>query len=240
MNSCKAVDKDKRTVYANKCVSVHCSLLRINIQIGEKMPRDKTANHEKIVEAAFDEFSRYGYEEASMRRIADACGMSVSGLYKHFPGKEEMFSSLVRPALDGLMNLYHEIEKEYFDDLSRTGKAEVSSSKGELVRAMEFIYDHFDEFELIICKSKGSVYENFKHDIAELEERVTLRYIEEIKKSDIRVKEINQREFHLIVTACIEALFQTVIHGFSREEAVHFAGILESFYGLEWKEFFGL
>lgn len=204
------------------------------------MPRDKTENHEKIVEAAFEEFRKYGYEDASMRRIAAACGMSASGLYKHFPGKEEMFSSLVKPAVDGLMNLYHEIEEEYFLDLSCSGKADVSNSKGELVRAMEYIYDNFDEFELIICKSKGSVYEDFKHDIANLEEKVTLKYMEEIRKCGIPVKKINKKEFHLLVTACIEALFQTVTHGFSRKEAVHFAGTLERFYGPAWKVFFGL
>ncbi len=204
------------------------------------MPRDKTANHEKIVEAAFGEFKKYGFEDASMRRIATACGMSASGLYKHFPGKAEMFTSLVKPALDGLMNLYHQIEDEYFDDLSKNKIADVSDSKGELVRAMEFIYDHYDEFELIICKSKGSIYENFKHDIANLEEKVTLRYMDEIRKNGIHVKDINQKEFHLLVTACIEALFQTVTHGFSKEEAIHFAETVQNFYGPAWKAFFEL
>ncbi len=204
------------------------------------MPRDKTENHEKIVAAAFEEFRTYGFEEASMRRIAQACDMSVSGLYKHFPGKEEMFTSLVKPTLDGLLELYHEIEAEYFDDLSKNGRADVSNTKGELVRAMEYIYDHFDVFELIICKSKGSAYENFKHDIAKLEENVTLRYIEEIRKNGIHVKAVNLKEFHLLVTASIEALFQTVTHGFSRKEALHFAKTVETFYSPAWKEFFGL
>ncbi len=204
------------------------------------MPRDKTENHEKIVAAALDEFRTYGFEEASMRRIAQACNMSVSGLYKHFPGKEEMFTSLVKPTLDGLMELYHEIETEYFDDLSKSGKADISNTKSELVRAMEYIYDNFDVFELIICKSKGSAYENFKHDIAKLEENVTLRYIEEIRKNGIHVKAVNLKEFHLLVTASIEALFQTVTHGFSRKEALHFAKTVETFYSPAWKEFFGL
>ena len=166
--------------------------------------------------------------------------MSASGLYKHFPSKEDMFSSLVKPAVDGLMNLYHEIEKEYFDDLSVRGKADVSNSKGELVRAMEYIYDHLEEFELIICKSKGSVYENFKHDIADLEEKVTLRYMDEIAKKGIDVKRFDKKEFHLLVTSCIEALFQTVIHGFSRKEALHFAETVSAFYSPAWKEYFGV
>ena len=46
------------------------------------MPRDKTENHEKILAAAYDEFLEYGFNDASMRRIADACEMSASGLYK--------------------------------------------------------------------------------------------------------------------------------------------------------------
>ncbi len=204
------------------------------------MPRDKTENHGKIIEAAFEEFRTYGFEEASMRRIAAACGMSASGLYKHFPGKEEMFTSLVKPAVDGLMDLYREIEKEYFDELSDMGKADVSNSKGELVRTMEYIYDHFDEFELIICKSKGSIYENFKHDIASLEEKVTLKYMEEIRKKGIPVKDFEQKEFHLLVTSCIEALFQTVIHGFSKDEALHFAETVSAFYAPAWSAYFGI
>ncbi|SFB32087.1 DNA-binding transcriptional regulator, AcrR family [Acetitomaculum ruminis DSM 5522] len=204
------------------------------------MPRDKSENHEKIIEAAFDEFIKYGFEDASMRRIAAASNMSPSGLYKHFPSKEEMFSSLVKPAVDGLMNLYHEIEKEYFDDLFDMGKADISNSKNGVVRTMEYIYDHLQEFELIICKSKGSVYENFKHDIASLEEKVTLQYIEEIKKRGIFVKEFNIKEFHLLVTSYIEALFQTVIHGFSKEEAIHFAKTVSLFYAPAWSAYFGL
>ena len=204
------------------------------------MPRNKTENHEKIIEAAFEEFGTYGFEDASMRRIAAACGMSASGLYKHFPSKAEMFSSLVKPAVDGLMDLYHEIEKEYFDDLADAGRVDVSNSKGELVRAEEYIYDHLKEFKLIICKSKGSEYENFKHDVADLEEKVTLRYLEEVKKKGISIRHFDLNEFHILVTACVEALFQTVVHGFSKEEALHFAATVTSFYAPAWSAYFGI
>ena len=39
----------------------------------------------------------------------------------------------------------------------------------------------------------GSVYENFKHDIANLEEKVTLRYMEEMRKNGIHLKMPGQR-----------------------------------------------
>ena len=54
------------------------------------MIRDKTLHHGNIIVAAMAEFLEYGFKDASMRRIASAAGMSVSGLYKHFPSKETL------------------------------------------------------------------------------------------------------------------------------------------------------
>lgn len=59
------------------------------------MPKDKTENHEKIISSARKEFMTYSFKDASMRRIAADAGMSASGLYKHFPSKEDMFAALV-------------------------------------------------------------------------------------------------------------------------------------------------
>lgn len=204
------------------------------------MPRDKSANHEKIMKAAYDEFLTYGFQDASMRRIAASCGMSASGLYKHFPGKEEMFAALVDPVIEGFMNLYHTVEAEYFDNLGSASVESAWQGQGEPVRAMQYIYDHIDEFRLIICKSQGTKYESFTHEIAKLEEEATLRYIRELKKKGYPVKNVNRREFHLLLTAYVEAMFQAVTHDFSGKEAMHYAKTIESFYGNAWKDLFGL
>ena len=37
------------------------------------MPRDKTANHIKLMAAASEEFLEYGFEKASMRSIGERC-----------------------------------------------------------------------------------------------------------------------------------------------------------------------
>jgi AcrR family transcriptional regulator len=210
------------------------------IELGENMPRDKSENHEKIIAAAYEEFMEYGFTDASMRRIATACGMSVSGLYKHFPSKEDMFASLVKDSVDGLMNLYHEIEGKYFEGIESATSDSVCTNRSEIFQAMDFIYDNIKDFELIICKSKGTIYENFIHDIAKLEEEVTMRYMEELKKNGIPVKDVNYREFHLLVSASIEAIFQAVSHGFTKDEALHYARTLENFYTPAWKNLFGI
>ncbi|MCR5147531.1 MAG: TetR/AcrR family transcriptional regulator [Eubacterium sp.] len=204
------------------------------------MPKDKTKSHERIIEAAKKEFMEYGFADASLRRIAAAAGIQVSGLYKHFSSKEEMFYSLVDPTIEGAMKLYHEVEGEYFGGINELEKGAGWQGQGEPVRSMEYIYDHLDEFKLLICKSRGTKYESFTHEIAKLEENVTLRYINELKGKGFPVKEVNEKEFHLLLTAYVEALFQAVVHDFTKEEAMHYAHTIEEFYGNAWKTLFGL
>ncbi|MBR1771925.1 MAG: TetR/AcrR family transcriptional regulator [Lachnospiraceae bacterium] len=207
------------------------------------MARDKTESHIRIVEAARKEFLEYGYNDASMRRIAANANIQVSGLYKHFANKEEMFASLVAPVIDGFYALYHRIEKDYFDGV---GQADAGDShydwvsQNEAVRAMEYIYDNLDGFNLLILKSQGTKYEDFIHEVAKLEEEVTLRYMDELRKKGYAVKKIDSVEFHLLTTSYIESFFQPLTHGLDREKALHYAATLEEFYEPAWKAWFGI
>ena len=135
------------------------------------MARDKSAHHEKIITAAREEFMTYGFTAASMRRIAAAAGMSVAGLYKHFTSKEEMFAALVEPACQGLISLYRLEVAEEQAALQTESLGDKWSQGGDAKMAMVFIYDHLDAFRLLICKSAGTRYESFLHDLSEAEEK---------------------------------------------------------------------
>lgn len=63
------------------------------------MPRDKTASHTKVIAAAREEFMEYGYENASMRRIGERCGMTAAGLYRHCRDKADLFREIVSPSV---------------------------------------------------------------------------------------------------------------------------------------------
>ena len=203
------------------------------------MPRDKSIHHEKIIAAAREEFLAYGFADASMRRIANAAGMSASGLYRHFPTKEEMFAELVEPARLGLMELYRQEETVEREALRGGVLTEKWESGGEARLAMAYIYDHLDAFRLIICKSAGTRYETFLHELAEEEEKTTLAMMELVKQQGAQINEVDPREFHLLVTANVNAVFQAVEHGFTREEAMHYADTLDAFFTKGWQALFG-
>lgn len=59
---------------------------------------DAQANHARIVAAATDAFAEKGLA-ADMKEIADRAGVAVGTLYRHFPGKEEMLTAILREAI---------------------------------------------------------------------------------------------------------------------------------------------
>jgi len=228
------LDKMKRTVYAIR----EENTVRFIVSRENYMARDKELHHGKIIEAATAEFLEYGFKDASMRRIASAAGMSASGLYKHFAGKEEMFSALVKPAYQGLLDLFRQ---EMSDQEQHIGKGDLSmwESGSDAKLAITYVFDHLDAFRLIVCKSQGTKYENFLHELAILEEEATLSFMELLRKQGVRINDFSKKELHLLTTTNVNAVFQTVEHEFSREEALHYADTLDRFFSGAWREFFG-
>lgn len=204
------------------------------------MPRDKTDSHLRIIEAARKEFLEYGYNDASLRRIASNANIQVSGLYKHFPNKEEMFASLVEPAITEFYELYHKIEGEYFGAVDQIDGDYEWEGEDETVSLMRFVYDHLEEFKLLIMHSQGTKYEAFVHEVAKLEEEVTNRYMEELKGKGCDIKEVDPLEMHLLTSAYVEAVFQPVTHNLDREKALHYASTLQEFYRPAWRALFGI
>ncbi len=203
------------------------------------MPKDKTESHERIVNAAKNEFMEYGFKDASMRRIAANAHMTASGLYKHFLSKEDMFSALVEPAYNALMGLYEDALYRTKRYISNHDYGELNLSLDESVQIMTCIYDHFDEFKLIICRSEGTRYENFLHEVAEMGEKNTLEFMEFLKAKGKKLSNYREKEFHLLTSTYVDAVFQTVKHNFTNEEALHYAATLDEFFSVSWKIYFG-
>ena len=160
--------------------------------------------------------------------------MSASGLYKHFPSKEEMFASLVEPVKTEFEREYRERERREYAELGNGDAKILAEQTGGNRWAMEFIYDHIEEFRLLIDKSEGTVYENYIHDVAMLEETSTLTFISELRKRGESPIDLPRKEVHLLVTSQVNAVFEAVKHGFSREEALHYADTLDAFFAPGW------
>lgn len=56
--------------------------------------------------AAVDLIARYGYEAVSMRQLAAEVGVQAAALYRYFPTKQDLLSSLMQEHMDALLSAW--------------------------------------------------------------------------------------------------------------------------------------
>lgn len=204
------------------------------------MPRNKAETHEKILPAAQQEFMEKGFEEASMRTIADKIGMSAAGIYRHYANKEAMFSALVEPAVQAADKWYNAHKADDYKLLETCDMDAMWEIEADANMIEEVVYPNFDSFKLLICHSAGTKYENYIHELVMLEQRETIAFMEAAKAKGIPVKEIPPDELHLLLSAYITALFEIVVHDFPKEKASHYLENFKKFFTPGWRAVLGL
>ena len=201
------------------------------------MPRDKTANHIKIIAAAKLEFMEMGFDKSSMRSIAERCGMTAAGIYRHCVDKEDLFDQIVAPAVDRINAWLDAHVARYAEAVQKEKHIQWRDSEIDMMR--EIVYPNMEEYHLLLAKSQGSKYENFLHDLTEGQQAQLLQYLPMLKAQGYAVKDIDSKELHLLLSAYTTALFEPVIHNYSLEEALHCLKAVEAFFVPGWKQLFG-
>jgi len=65
----------------------------------------QSAGEKAILDAAVELFSEYGYDGVSMRRIAEAAGVSKSNIYHHFASKEALYLGILHGSAQHLSEI---------------------------------------------------------------------------------------------------------------------------------------
>ena len=92
----------------------------------ERRERQKENLRQEIFDAASDLFSKEGYQNVSMRKIADKIEYSPATIYLYFKGKDDLLHQICEDTFAHLGNHLGVIEKKYgknFDGLRRGFRA---------------------------------------------------------------------------------------------------------------------
>lgn len=201
------------------------------------MPRDKTANHIKLMGAARQEFLAFGFEKASMRSIGERCGLTAAGIYRHCRDKADLFDQLVEPYAERLDDWLTAHVARYVDSVHGGHKLTWRDSEIDLMR--EVVYPSMEDYHLLLARSQGTKYENYLHDLTQRHQRELLNYLPMLRAEGYAVREIDPKELHLLLTAYTTALFEPVIHNYSQEEALRCLETVEAFFLPGWKNLMG-
>lgn len=202
------------------------------------MPRDKTESHRRVLKAAREEFMEYGFENASMRRIGERCGMTAAGLYRHCRDKADLFRELVSPSVEKINEWLEAHISRSIGTLETENPDLWNDSEIDMMR--DLIYPNMEEYRLLLVKAQGTDYENFLHDLTEQHQEKILELLPLLKEKGYTPKEISPKELHLLLSAYMTALFEPVVHGYTREEAYRCLETVEMFFLPGWKNVLGI
>ena len=107
-------------------------------------------------------------------------------------------------------------------------------STQHLHELVAFMYDHFDEFKLILCRAEGTGYADFIEVLVELEVDRSEEYYSHLRKNGMLSGSMTRQLHHMITRAYFTAVCETIVHDVPREEAMKYVDELAIFFHSGW------
>lgn len=190
----------------------------------------------KILEVGKKEFLSKGFKDASLRGIVKEAGFTQGAFYGYYSDKASLFDALVSEAADGLMEQFKVAQKAHFELIPEDKTVQSKElSTDYLNHFINFIYDNFDAFKLVICCSEGTKYADYIHHLVELEVAQTENYYTQLREIGKVEGTVSHELHHLITSAYFTAVFETVAHDMTREQAAEYVNELATFFNCGWE-----
>ena len=201
--------------------------------INEKLAAD-------LLEAGKKEFLAHGFQGASLRDIAASLGVTTGAIYRYYTDKAELFSALVEKPARELEERYRAAQKEFADQPLQDQLTELPEVSDENSWIMEFIYDNFDAFKLIVCCSAGTGYEHYLDTLVEIEANSGRALLERMEEAGQQIHQIDDALIHIVSSALFNGIFETVRHDMPRDKAFVYLNDLKEFYSAGWFKILGM
>lgn len=186
---------------------------------------------DRILACAKAEFLDKGYTDASLRTIAAAAETSTNSIYVRFKDKEGLFSAIVEPALNEMLKRFLKLQEAFthMDHLAQAAHM-AEYEDGGTMELVDFMYDHLDEFRLLLDASYGTRFHNFVDELVCIEVEYTYKYMEAAGCPERIGDATTEKLLHIVTTSRFESIFEVIRHGMSRDEAHEYIHLLSRYH----------
>lgn len=195
------------------------------------MAKQKEGVYERIMECAKREFLEKGYTDASLRTIAAQAETSTNSIYVRFKDKEGLFTAIVEPVSEEFMSRFLNVQETFHAFDVETQRREVGKYSGNaMIEMVDYIYDHFDEFSLLLDASYGTKFSNFTDRLVSLEEEYTRKWMETTGSRLEPMGDMTDEFYHIMTTSYFEGIFEVVRHKMRRDDAKKYVAMMGKYH----------
>lgn len=198
------------------------------------MQVQKTEIRTDILHAAKKEFLEFGFQNASMRRISQAAGVSTSNIYNYFKNKDDIFCAVTQPLTDSLDAGLAFIEKQDFCQYF-AGREHITDEE-EFQIVFEHIYTYRDEIRLVLFHASGSSLEDYKDEIVKRRTRIHHLHKKQIAEAqpDLPILKVSDFTVHNLFGFMVSIIGETILHDVTREDMYRHAQEIKRFMNGGW------
>ena len=189
----------------------------------------------KILDSAMEEFLDKGFMSASLRTIAANAGLTTGAMYRHFKDKDALFCALVDDAIDASTKAVMMADVSNHLDLDNiVSKKHFEEEDRHTNELLNYIFDNFDAFTLLLTKASGSTHEHFQEEICNLHTKNCEETFNWMYKNGISKKKIDKMTVHFIASTVINAFLEIITHKMTKKAAFQYIANIEEFtrYGM--------
>lgn len=173
-----------------------------------------------ILNTARKHFLKDGFSGASLRNIVKDAGLTTGAFYKYYPTKEALFDALTDPYIEHIYQIYDRVVEDFEKLSAKEQTSNMSDTSGDgMDQMIDYIYEHYDNFRLLLKCGDSGKFETFIHNMVDREMRSSLEYMKKMKEDGIEIPIVGEGLMHMIYTGFFSSIFQIIEHDIDKETA---------------------
>lgn len=173
-----------------------------------------------ILNTARKHFLKDGFSGASLRNIVKDAGLTTGAFYKYYPTKEALFDALTDPYIEHIYQIYDRVVEDFEKLSAKEQTSNMSDTSGNgMDQMIDYIYEHYDNFRLLLKCGDSGKFETFIHNMVDREMRSSLEYVKKMKEDGIEIPIVGENLMHMIYTGFFSSIFQIIEHDIDKETA---------------------
>lgn len=173
-----------------------------------------------ILNTARKHFLKDGFSGASLRNIVKDAGLTTGAFYKYYPTKEALFDALTDPYIEHIYQIYDRVVEDFEKLSAKEQTSNMSDTSGDgMDQMIDYIYEHYDNFRLLLKCGDSGKFETFIHNMVDREMRSSLEYVKKMKEDGIEIPIVGESLMHMIYTGFFSSIFQIIEHDIDKKIA---------------------